>query len=207
MKPIIKLIVFDLDGVLINSKTNMRLSWDCVRKTFNINQTFKDYKKYVGLPFYEILNKLKINNKYFSLIKKSYDLKSLKYISKIKLYKDAKSYLKYLKKKKIIVCIYTSKDKLRTTKILKYLNIINNLSLSPEDLKFPKPHPYGINYISKRFNIEKNKILYVGDTKFDYLCAKKAGVHYINAKWGYGKFSNKVYQIKKFSSINKYFSI
>ena len=207
LRPIIKLVVFDLDGVLINSETNMRLSWDCVRKTYNITKTFKDYKKYIGLPFYDILNKLKIKNKYFSFIKKNYDLKSFKYINKIKLYKDAKSYLKFLKKKKIIICIFTSKDKFRTKKILKNLNIINDLSLSPEDLKFPKPHPYGINYISKKFNIEKNKILYVGDTKFDYLCAKKAGVHYINAKWGYGKLPNKVYQIKRFSSINKYFLV
>jgi len=165
------------------------------------------YKKYIGLAFYEILRKLKIKPEYFSCIKKDYNSNSFKHINKIRLYKNVRSYLKYLKKKKILTCIFTSKDRYRTKKILKYFNIACNLTLSPEDLRFPKPNPYGINYISKRFNIKKNNILYVGDTKFDYDCAKKAGVHYINVKWGYGKVPKKVFQIKKFSSINKYFLI
>jgi HAD superfamily hydrolase (TIGR01549 family) len=207
LKPIIKLIVFDLDGVLINSEMNMKLSWDRIRKIYYIKKNFNTYKKYIGLPFYKILKKLKIKKKYFTLIKKDYDLNSLKYINKLKLYKNVRNYLKYLRKKKILTCIFTSKDKYRTKKILKYLNIKSNLTLSPEDLKFPKPNPYAINYISKRFNIKKNNILYIGDTKFDYICAKKAGVHYINASWGYGSVPKKVFQIKELSKISQYFAI
>ena len=185
----------------------MKLSWDQIRKIYNIKKTFTTYKKYIGLPFYKILKKIKIEKKYFFLIKKDYNFNSLKYINKLKLYKNVRSYLKYLRKKKILTCIFTSKDKYRTKKILKYLNIKSNLTLSPEDLKFPKPNPYAINYISKKFNIKKNNILYIGDTKFDYICAKKAGVHYINVSWGYGTVPKKVLQIKEFSQIKQYFLI
>lgn len=186
---------------------NMRLSWDYIRKTYYINKTFNNYKNYIGLPFYKILKKLKIKKKYFSFIKKDYDFNSLKYKNKLRLYKNVRSYLMYLRKKKIPFCIFTSKDKYRTGKILKYFNIKSNLTLTPEDLKFPKPNPYAINYISKKFNIKKHNILYIGDTKFDYICSKKAGVHYINVEWGYGLVPKKVLQIKKFSEINKYFTI
>jgi phosphoglycolate phosphatase-like HAD superfamily hydrolase len=39
--------------------------------------------------------------------------------------------------------------------------------------------------------IEKNKLskkdfIYIGDTKFDIICAKNAGVKFILAGWGYG---------------------
>ena len=55
-----KTIIFDLDGVLIDTKENMRLSWEQVRKKLNINQKFDDYFKYIGLPFDKILKKIGI---------------------------------------------------------------------------------------------------------------------------------------------------
>ena len=60
MKKKISLILFDLDGVLINSKPNMKISWNKVRKKFNIKKNFSEYSKYIGYPFFKILNKLSI---------------------------------------------------------------------------------------------------------------------------------------------------
>ena len=54
MKNKIKLVIFDLDGVLIDSKQNMKVSWNAARKKFNLKQKFKDYFQYVGLPFNKI---------------------------------------------------------------------------------------------------------------------------------------------------------
>ena len=36
----IKLILFDLDGVIIDTKKNMQLSWKKVQKRFNLNISF-----------------------------------------------------------------------------------------------------------------------------------------------------------------------
>ena len=47
-----KIILLDLDGVLINSLKNMRTSWNNTKKKFNIKHTFNDYEKLIGLPFY-----------------------------------------------------------------------------------------------------------------------------------------------------------
>ena len=46
----IKLVLFDLDGVLIDSKENMRCAW-IVKKKFNLKQSFENYFKNIGLPF------------------------------------------------------------------------------------------------------------------------------------------------------------
>ena len=53
-----KIILLDLDGVLINSLKNMRTSWNNTRKKFNIKHTFNDYEKLIGLPFYSIYENL-----------------------------------------------------------------------------------------------------------------------------------------------------
>ena len=63
MKQKIKLILFDLDGVIFDTKINMRLSWEKVRKIFKIKNSFNNYFKYIGLPFEVILKRLGIKKK------------------------------------------------------------------------------------------------------------------------------------------------
>ena len=54
-------VFFDFDGVLIDSKPAMEVSWKSVQEEFNIKNSFSEYQKYIGLPFKDILIKLKIN--------------------------------------------------------------------------------------------------------------------------------------------------
>ena len=54
-----KLIIFDLDGVLFDSKKYMEISWKNVMKTYKIKKKFIQYFKFVGLPFETILKKFK----------------------------------------------------------------------------------------------------------------------------------------------------
>ena len=50
-----KLVLLDLDGVLIDTKNNMEMSWKKVRKDFGLEKPFTEYFKHIGLPFEEIL--------------------------------------------------------------------------------------------------------------------------------------------------------
>ena len=73
-----KLIIFDFDGVLINSEKNMELTWNKTIKNFKeYNIPFKQYKKNIGLPFKKILENLNIKKKDFYLITDKYKKLSL----------------------------------------------------------------------------------------------------------------------------------
>ena len=48
---VINCILFDFDGVLIDSLPAMEIAWESVQNKFGILNTFVDYKKYIGLPF------------------------------------------------------------------------------------------------------------------------------------------------------------
>ena len=61
-----KNIIFDLDGVLIDSIENMESSWNSTNKKFNLDISFNKYRKYIGKPFKEILKSLGV--KFFFLI-------------------------------------------------------------------------------------------------------------------------------------------
>ena len=81
-----KLIIFDLDGVLINSLDNMKFALSQTSKQLNISLNFEVYKKYLGLPFKDIMKKMKIK-KNVKLIKKNYEIFSKKKIKNIKIKK------------------------------------------------------------------------------------------------------------------------
>ena len=183
----IKLIIFDLDGVLINSKHNMHYAWLAVLTKFKLNISFNRYFKYIGIPFENILSNFNINIKYHKQIKETFSKESLKNISQIKLYPNVIKIINLLKKKNIKLAIVTSKDKLRSKKIVKRLKIDIKQIFSPEKKLKGKPYPDQLIKTLKINNIKAKNVVYVGDTKFDFIAAKRAGIKFIFANYGYGK--------------------
>ena len=46
-----KLYIFDLDGVILNSKSNMEASWNDVRIKYDLKPKFEDYFSLIELHF------------------------------------------------------------------------------------------------------------------------------------------------------------
>ena len=88
-----KLIIFDLDGVLIDSKINMKFAWNSVNKKFKLKIPFKNYFKHIGKPFDKILKDLKIS-KDIKAIEKEFSQSSIANLKKIKIYMGVKKTLK-----------------------------------------------------------------------------------------------------------------
>ena len=193
--------LFDLDGVLIGSINNMKLSWATVKKKFNLKNSFKEYSKYIGLPFNDILKKLKINKK-FSSINKEYSKTSIKNLDKIKFYKGAIKTIDQLIKRGNKVGILTSKDKFRTNIILGKKKYKFKIIICPSRKYKSKPNAEILNKNLKKIKYNKKRIHYVGDTHIDQDFAKKAKINFIFAKYGYGKLKNKnKYSISKIENL------
>ncbi|MDC0896379.1 HAD-IA family hydrolase [Candidatus Pelagibacter sp.] len=199
-----KLYIFDLDGVLIDSKQNMQLSWNYVQKKFSLKQNFNKYFQHIGKPFNGILKDLNIKNK-TTAIYKSYNSYSSKNEKKIKIYKDVKNTL-YTIKKNNLIAIVTSKNRRRTISILDKYKLKFDCISTPNSLLKGKPHPDQINFVIRKLRISKKNTVYIGDTEIDYLCAKKAKVDFIYAKYGYGKLTPKknILSINSIKKVLKY---
>ena len=155
-----KNIIFDLDGVLLDSLKNMLVSWNSVNKKFDLNISFNEYYKHIGIPFKDILKSLKIKKSKFSLIEKQYTTKSFRNLNKVKFYPNVLSTLKYLKKKKYFLGILTSKDKVRTDIILKKLNIKFDVIQCPQKNYKGKPSSDLIKKIIKDKKLKRNECIY-----------------------------------------------
>ena len=198
-----KLIIFDLDGVIFDSRKNMELAINETSKKFKLKIKFSEYFKKIGMPFLNILKSLKIKPsikiyKYFQKI-------SLREINLIEPYEGVIDLLEFLKKKKIKFSIVTSKDLKRTNFFLKKFKIKPNSVHCPNNKLRGKPYPDHLLHSLKINKISNDNACYVGDTKIDYLAAKKAKIFFIFATYGYGK-NSKLYKNKilRFRNIRKF---
>jgi beta-phosphoglucomutase-like phosphatase (HAD superfamily) len=104
-----KLYVFDLDGVLIDSLPNMKMSWGIVQLKHKIDIPFSEYEKHIGKPFEDILTAIGIDENHSS-IKLTYDEASIQG-DEVKIYPGVIKTLKELKKQgsKCKLCYRTFK--------------------------------------------------------------------------------------------------
>ena len=172
----IKVIAFDLDGVIINSLPNMEISWIETCKKNNLNISFLKYKKLIGMPFIHILKKLNIKSK-FKKIQQDYEYFSIKNVHLVKCYPDITKVLNTLRKK-YKIAIITSKSRKRSVYILKKKKLRYDMLVTPNDIRKGKPNPESINKVIKKFSLKRENILLIGDTIFDYMLAKNSKIEF-----------------------------
>tara|TARA_S200000501_G_scaffold373293_1_gene420057 strand:+ start:1014 stop:1640 length:627 start_codon:yes stop_codon:yes gene_type:complete len=195
-------LIFDLDGVILDSENNMRIAWNKVCKEFNLKKNFSLYKKYVGLPFKDILKKIKIKKNH-KKIQEYYSLQSRNYNLKLKLFPGAKKTLDLLNKKKINYSIVTSKDLIRTKAIIKIFQLKPISIHCPKSNLRGKPYPDQLLECIRKNKVKKfRKVYYVGDTFYDYLAASSCKINFIFSSYGFGN-SKRVYKnkLKKITEI------
>ena len=81
-----------------------------------------------------------------------------------------------------------------------------SIVLSSEELQKGKPDPEGINKILKITECSKKNVVYIGDSLYDYIAAKRAKIKYLHATWGYDKHLTKnkvIIQIEIFDERKK----
>jgi beta-phosphoglucomutase-like phosphatase (HAD superfamily) len=135
-----KLVLFDLDGVLLDSKENMNISWMVLCEKFNLNVEFADCFSHIGRPFQNILEILNIKEDKYE-IELAFNKVSSKLINKVNIYNGDEVVLHQLFNKNIKTGIITSKETKKTRKILALLDFTFDIIQTPNDDLNGKPAP------------------------------------------------------------------
>ncbi|MBO9617954.1 MAG: HAD family hydrolase [Niabella sp.] len=192
-----KHIIFDLDGTLIDTEATVLNSLkETLKETHNIDYTLEDLNFALGIPGTTALQQLKIDN--IEKVLSVWHLKFKDHFSKVRLFPGIKELLFTIKEKKIKIGVLTSKTRLEYIEDFIPFGIGDkiDISLCIDDYKVPKPSAAGMVLYLKQAGIKADEALYIGDTLYDYQCARDAGVDFGLAVWG----------CKKIEGINaKYF--
>jgi len=183
------IILFDLDGTLIDSTDAILESFDKAFKTFNkITPSQKEIKKLIGLPLDIMFEKLGVNEnekwKYVDAYKKHYRLISKQKTTLLKFAKEA-----IVKATKIATLgIVTTKTARYSEELMKHFNVMDyfDVLIGREDVINPKPHSEPILKALQKLNYRDEKVYMIGDTCLDMISAKEANITPIAVYSGYG---------------------
>lgn len=195
-------IIFDMDGVLINSISLMQKAWEF--SGGSEYASFDNYKKYIGIPFYQICLKIGVYENKISQIKKRYFAFCEEHIDEIKLYDGVGYTLKKLKENNIKLSIVTSKDYKSAKNIIEHFGLEIDCLIAPDSLFYKgRNKPFGdpllFSCVVTQTSLEKS--VFIGDMLSDYQAAKNANIDFIFASYGYGRINMSVNSIKSIKEI------
>lgn len=181
-----RLVLFDLDGVLLHSQENMRQAWDVVLRKTAINRPFEDYFALIGRPFKDIMAHLGVTTD-LERIEKIYMTASFDFLAQATFFPGVREALAQIRDRGVKMGVVTSKDAPRTKAVLAQLDIRFVSVQSPNDRFRGKPAPDHVLMAMAEAGEDPAHTLFVGDMETDWQAARRAGVAYVHAGWGYGE--------------------
>lgn len=189
MQPI-DLIIFDLDGTLVDSIEDIANAVNFTLKEVGLEEkSIQEISSYVGTGTEDLIRKSLGKNedtlfeKALSLFKEYYKKHP---VDNSRLYPGAREILEYFKdKRKVIV---TNRMHEFALKIIKVLNIYDYFEdiLGGDDLGCAKPSSCLLDKAMNQLNIDKERTIIVGDMDVDIFAGKKAGIHTCAVTYGIG---------------------
>jgi pyrophosphatase PpaX len=195
---IVKAIIMDLDGTLVNSEWLAKEAYNFgFKEVLGRPLTVEEKEELVGKPIALFLSRFPDK---WDLIKSHILHYYQENIYKVKLYDGIENMLESLLMKDYKLGIVTSQLKhfanseLENNKIHSYFQSV----LTVEDCVESKPHPLPLIQAAKELNIDPKQCMYIGDQITDIQAAHASQMKSGAALWGEGMFEKLVIQEPNF---------
>ncbi|MDP2905581.1 MAG: HAD family hydrolase [Candidatus Omnitrophota bacterium] len=183
----IKLVIFDLDGTLIDAYRAIIRSFNHAMRELNYcSQSGLVIRRAVGwgdsnllAPFVEPGQLKKA-----VILYRRHHKKSL--LEDSRLLPRAKRVLSYLKARGYLLAVASNRPTKFSRILIRHLGLEKYFAyvLCADKLKAGKPHPEILNKIRKKFLLRKNEVLYIGDMVIDAQAGRRAGIRTIIVSGG-----------------------
>ena len=177
-------IVFDLDGVLLDSLDNMRESWNAIPASLRNFVSFTSFKEIIGLPFQDAMRRLGLDENSLK-IESIYQTNTLKFKSLFRPFPGVSEILTQLKKSSYHLTLFTSKDLYRTNLINENFGWNFDITLCPNPKLAGKPSSDQLWDMMNKTSSSPSDHIYFGDSEADFISAVGANMEYRHCLWGY----------------------
>lgn len=180
----LKAIIFDFDYTLGDSTNGIALSINYgLKKLGHEEKELSAIRKTIGLSLKETYAALTADpdgekaEQFARYFKEKADCVM---VENTVLYEGVKETLGKLRENGYQTAIVTTKFHYRIEQILRKFDAVDliDLIVGSEDVKVEKPNPEGLLWAIKHLGVEKNEVLYVGDSLVDAKTAKRAEVDF-----------------------------
>lgn len=190
----IKAVLFDVDGVLVDSGDAHIYSIRAALSEMGINEQLTDcqIKETIGNPIENIFKRLVAIDEIEEDFRRTFRRKMYEDggIEYLKPYPGVKETLRQLHAMRIRTAIVTNKRRSTTKIFLKKVDIETSMFefvITGEDVKRYKPAPDAVLLALKKLGLRPLNVALVGDTILDIEAANNAGITSIAVECGFGK--------------------
>ncbi len=189
-----KAVIFDLDGTLTNTLKSLWKSTNMALATAGLPpHEIDSYKYFAGNGAKELIRKSLIADGdtelvHFDSVMEAYNRIFEEYcMYEVKPYDGIQELLKALKEKGLHLAVNSNKPQPRTVDVVEEIfgKDTFDLLVGQCEERRRKPAPDGVNYILEQLHLNKEDVLYIGDTCTDMQTGKSAGVFTVGALWGF----------------------
>lgn len=191
-----KLVLFDLDGTLIDTAPDLAHSMDLVMRELHLpTQGLKKVRRFIGHGVRRLVEDIVSTELEGKPAKATLD-KALgafnehyreQLVQKSSLYPGVPECLQTLRSRGVKLACVTNKPKAFTEPLLEHFLIDGHfdLVLSGDSLQKKKPDPFPLVHACQRLAVEVADSIMVGDSSNDILAARNAGMRCMYMSYGY----------------------
>ena len=185
----IKTVIFDLDGTLLNTLLDLKESTNYALRQFGYpERTLEEIRYFVGNGVRKLIERAVPENcenveECLDVFKKHYE-KNM-YNNTVS-YNYIETMLKTLKSEGIKLGVVSNKFDLAVKELCKkYYDGLVDIAIGQGGDVLPKPSPFGVYKAMKELEADKASTIYVGDSEVDVQTAQNANIPCIGVTWGF----------------------
>jgi len=210
-----KLVLFDLDGTLIDTAPDFLISLNNVLSNHSReNVTMEKIRPHISEGSSKLIKLFfEINEEHMSFEQYKNEFLN-EYSSNLtkssRLFDGMETIIQYLNDNGIMFGVVTNKYHEYADPIIESFHQLKNIKIviCPDDVKIAKPNPEGILLACKNLNVNPNETMFLGDHQNDILAGISAGVFVIGCLYGYSlsESSGKIYDCKYINNASEIIS-
>lgn len=186
-----KHLIFDIDGTLVDNEKVVIATWqETILQLFGKHYETSDLNFVLGIPGVTTMERLGAENPQEAFV--VWGQNFIKHKAEIELFPHIEHTIAALKSKGLDLGLVTSRTHDELNNDFALGEIIGNFDtiICVTDAPRPKPNPDPLLVYMERCGLSPDEVLYIGDSDYDYHCAKNAKVDFGVASWGDNRISH-----------------
>lgn len=185
----IKTVIFDLDGTLLNTLLDLKESTNFALRQFGYpERTLDEIRYFVGDGVRKLIERAVPENcqnidECLAVFKKHYEENMYNNTAS---YNSIEMILRKLRAQGVKIGVVSNKFDMAVKELCqKYFDGLIDIAIGQGGEILPKPSPFGVFKAMKELDADKSSTVYVGDSEVDVQTAQNAGIPCIGVTWGF----------------------